>query len=85
MAVRPVGARSPRAPRPKIRFSLRLSVLRRSAPKQKKKMSEKTDSTAPALIPFALKDAPALIEAVSPAQKISAEAQKERKAVGGKP
>jgi putative DNA methylase len=33
-----------------------------------------------ALQPFALKDAPALIEAVFPAQKISAEAQKERKA-----
>lgn len=32
------------------------------------------------LIPFALKDAPALIEAVYPAQKISFEAQKERKA-----
>jgi putative DNA methylase len=34
----------------------------------------------PKLQPFALKDAPALIEAVFPAQKISAEAQKERKA-----
>jgi putative DNA methylase len=32
------------------------------------------------LQPFALKDAPALIEAVFPAQKVSAEAQKERKA-----
>jgi adenine-specific DNA methylase len=32
------------------------------------------------IIPFALKDAPALIEAVYPAQKISFEAQKERKA-----
>mgnify|MGYP001329947506 CR=1 FL=1 len=32
------------------------------------------------LQPFALKDAPALIEVVFPAQKISAEAQKERKA-----
>lgn len=32
------------------------------------------------LTPFALKDAPALIEKVFPAQKISAEAQKERKA-----
>lgn len=32
------------------------------------------------LTPFALKDAPALIEAVYPAQKISIEAQKERKA-----
>lgn len=35
------------------------------------------------LIPFALKDAPALIEAVYPAQKISFEAQKERKAGPG--
>ncbi|TYS92380.1 DUF1156 domain-containing protein, partial [Enterobacter hormaechei] len=32
------------------------------------------------LTPFALKDAPALIESVYPAQKISFEAQKERKA-----
>ena len=32
------------------------------------------------LVPFALKDAPALIEAVFPAQKVSFEAQKERKA-----
>ena len=32
------------------------------------------------LTPFALKDAPALIEAVFPAQKVSFEAQKERKA-----
>ena len=32
------------------------------------------------LIPFSLKDAPALIEAVFPAQKVSFEAQKERKA-----
>ncbi len=32
------------------------------------------------LTPFALKDAPALIEAVFPAQKVSAEAQRERKA-----
>lgn len=31
-------------------------------------MSEKSDSTVPALIPFALKDAPALIETVFPAQ-----------------
>ncbi len=35
------------------------------------------------LTPFALKDAPALIEAVYPAQKISFEAQKERKAGTG--
>lgn len=38
------------------------------------------NKTETRLIPFALKDAPALIEAVFPAQKISAEAQKERKA-----
>jgi putative DNA methylase len=37
----------------------------------------------PNLIPHALKDAPALIERVFPAQKISAEAQKERKAGAG--
>ncbi|MDK9358941.1 DUF1156 domain-containing protein [Lelliottia sp. V106_10] len=35
------------------------------------------------LAPFSLKDAPALIEAVYPAQKISFEAQKERKAGAG--
>jgi putative DNA methylase len=35
------------------------------------------------LTPYALKDAPALIERVFPAQKISAEAQKERKAGAG--
>lgn len=35
------------------------------------------------LIPFALKDAPALIETVFPAQKISFEAQRERKAGAG--
>ena len=32
------------------------------------------------LTPLALKDAPALIEAIFPAQKVSFEAQKERKA-----
>lgn len=37
----------------------------------------------PALEPLALKDAPSLIERVFPAQKISAEAQKERKAGAG--
>lgn len=37
--------------------------------------------TAPVLVSFALKDAPALIETVFPAQKVSFEAQKERKAV----
>jgi hypothetical protein len=35
---------------------------------------------SPKLHPFALKDAPALIEAVFPAQKVSFEAQRERKA-----
>src|SRR5579884_3627248 len=35
----------------------------------------------PSLTPLALKDAPALIESVFPAQKISIEAQSERKAV----
>ena len=33
------------------------------------------------LVPFALKDAPALIETIFPVQKVSYEAQKERKAV----
>ncbi|TQE98848.1 MAG: DUF1156 domain-containing protein [Spiribacter salinus] len=37
----------------------------------------------PALVPESLKDASALIERVFPAQKVSAEAQKERKAVSG--
>ncbi|MFM7528901.1 MAG: DUF1156 domain-containing protein, partial [Nodosilinea sp.] len=37
----------------------------------------------PTLEPLALKDAPSLIERVFPAQKISAEAQKERKAGAG--
>ncbi|MBE9176602.1 DUF1156 domain-containing protein, partial [Synechocystis salina LEGE 06155] len=37
----------------------------------------------PDLTPFALQDAPALIERIFPAQKISAEAQKERKAGAG--
>lgn len=37
----------------------------------------------PQLEPFALKDAPALIEAVFPAQKVSFEAQRERKAGAG--
>jgi putative DNA methylase len=40
-------------------------------------------AAAPKLQPFALKDAPALIEAVFPAQKVSFEAQRERKAVAG--
>jgi putative DNA methylase len=37
----------------------------------------------PKLQPFALKDAPALIESVFPAQKVSFEAQRERKAGAG--
>jgi putative DNA methylase len=40
-------------------------------------------AAAPKLQPFALKDAPALIEAVFPAQKVSFEAQRERKAGAG--
>ena len=42
-----------------------------------------TAMTPAQLIPFALKNAPALIEAVFPAQKISFEAQRERKAGQG--
>ncbi|MFW5397904.1 MAG: adenine-specific DNA methylase [Candidatus Accumulibacter regalis] len=42
-----------------------------------------TSAAGAALQPFALKDAPALIEAVFPAQKISFEAQRERKAGAG--
>ena len=41
-------------------------------------MNAETSPTAVPLIPFALKDAPALIESVFPAQKISYEAQAER-------
>lgn len=41
------------------------------------------DKAGTRLIPFALKDAPALIEAVFPAQKVSFEAQRERKAGAG--
>ena len=37
----------------------------------------------PSVIPFALKNAPALIETVFPAQKVSFEAQRERKAGAG--
>ena len=40
-------------------------------------------ATKPKVTPFSLKDAPSLIERVWPAQKISVEAQKERKAVKG--
>ena len=42
-----------------------------------------TSANGAALQPFALKDAPALIEAVFPAQKVSFEAQRERKAGAG--
>ena len=37
----------------------------------------------PGLAPFALRDAPALIERVFPAQKVGVEAQKERKSGAG--
>ena len=40
-------------------------------------------ATKPKVTPFSLKDAPSLIERVWPAQKISVEAQKERKAGSG--
>ena len=40
-------------------------------------------ATKPKVTPFSLKDAPSLIERIWPAQKISVEAQKERKAVKG--
>ena len=40
-------------------------------------------ASKPQVTPFSLKDAPSLIERVWPAQKISVEAQKERKAVKG--
>ncbi len=47
-------------------------------------MNRPTDAPiAPRIEPFALKDAPALIEAVFPAQKVSFEAQRERKAGAG--
>lgn len=44
-------------------------------------MNESTRKVGGELIPLALQDAPALIEAVFPAQKVSFEAQTERKAV----
>ncbi|MEQ1437999.1 anti-phage-associated DUF1156 domain-containing protein [Fontimonas sp. SYSU GA230001] len=44
------------------------------------KSSTMLTETSPTLVPLALKDAPALIETVFPAQKVSFEAQKERKA-----
>ena len=43
-------------------------------------MNESTQKAHNNIVPLALQDAPALIEAVFPAQKISFEAQKERKA-----
>lgn len=45
--------------------------------------SNMTAMHPPALFPYALKDAPALIEKVFPAQKVSFEAQRERKAGQG--
>lgn len=49
------------------------------------KVEDRVDAVAAtgSLQPFALKDAPALIESVFPAQKISFEAQRERKAGAG--
>ena len=47
-------------------------------------MSQPATATAPTVIPFALKDAPALIERILPVQKLSAEAYKEQMAVHGK-
>jgi adenine-specific DNA methylase len=46
-------------------------------------MNAASHTTHAQLVPFALKDTPALIEAVFPAQKISFEAQRERKAGAG--
>lgn len=46
-------------------------------------MNESTHTVRGELIPLALRDAPALIEAVFPAQKVSFEAQRERKAGSG--
>src|SRR5271166_5412953 len=40
-------------------------------------------ASKPKVVPFSLRDAPSLIERIWPAQKISVEAQKERKAVKG--
>lgn len=41
------------------------------------------DSVGPSIVPFSLKDAPALIERIFPAQKVSIESQTERKAAVG--
>ena len=46
-------------------------------------MQTTTPVSTSTLEPLALKDAPSLIERVFPAQKISAESQKERKAGAG--
>ena len=46
-------------------------------------MKARVSQARPKLTPLALKDAPALIEAVFPAQKVSFEAQRERKAGAG--
>jgi putative DNA methylase len=46
-------------------------------------MTDMTAMPPVPLIPFALKDTPSLIETVFPAQKVSFEAQRERKAVAG--
>ena len=42
-----------------------------------------TAALSPAIVPFSLRDAPSLIEKAWPTAKISAETQKERKAVQG--
>ena len=47
-------------------------------------MSEPAAAARSAVVPFALKDAPALIERLLPVQKLSAEAYKEQMAVHGK-
>jgi putative DNA methylase len=47
------------------------------------RQADRDPPASPNLEPFALKDAPALVEAVFPAQKVSFEAQRERKAGAG--
>ena len=47
-------------------------------------MSEPATTARSAVVPFALKDAPALIERLLPVQKLSAEAYKEQMAGQGR-
>ena len=47
-------------------------------------MSQPATAIHPEVVPFALADAPALIERLLPVQKLSAEAYKEQMAVHGK-